>query len=81
MPLFLSQGVYRVGGVSVPRRIMAKEPECPEYSDKAIAAHIEGYVELSTTIGEDGVPRDMRVEKLLAATYEFQEKSGVPLCG
>jgi protein TonB len=74
MPRFLSPGVYRVGGgVSVPRRDTTQGLAFPEYSDEAIAAQIEGDVELSITIGEDGVPRDLRLEKPLG--YGLDERA------
>lgn len=33
----------------------------PAYTPEAIAANIEGIVELSGTVGEDGIPSDVRV--------------------
>jgi TonB family protein len=35
----------------------------PEYSDEARRKHVEGIVTLSLTVGTDGLPRDVRVEK------------------
>lgn len=71
MARFFSEGVYFVGGgVSVPRLISSRQPE---YTAEALAARIEGPVELSVTIGQDGIPRDMRIEKGLG--YGLDEKA------
>jgi TonB family protein len=45
----------------------------PEYSDKALKAHIQGIVTISLTVGIDGKPRDMTVEKKLG--YGLDEKA------
>jgi hypothetical protein len=37
----------------------------PAYTPEALAAKIEGMIELFGTIGEDGIPRDVRVSKPL----------------
>lgn len=71
MATFFSEGVYRVGdGVSRPHLIVASPPE---YTAEARAARIEGDVEIFATIGDDGVPRDLRVEKSLG--YGLDEKA------
>ena len=68
---FFSEGVYRIGdGVSRPHLITTSPPE---YTAEARSGRIEGTVELLATIGEDGVPRDLRVEKSLG--YGLDEKA------
>jgi periplasmic protein TonB len=58
-----SEGVYRIGGgVSVPRFIISQQPE---YTAEARAARIEGVVEPLATVGQDGIPRDLRIQKAL----------------
>lgn len=71
MARFFSDGVYFVGGgVSVPRLISVRQPE---YTAEALAARIEGPVELSVTIGQDGIPRDIGIKKGLG--YGLDEKA------
>jgi TonB family protein len=71
MAMFHSEGVYRIGsGVSTPRLLMTQPPE---YTAGARAARIEGQVELTITVGEDGVPRDLRIEKPLE--YGLEKKA------
>jgi protein TonB len=71
MAMFHSEGVYRVGGgVSVPR-LLVNNPH--EYTAEAHGARIEGQVELVVTIGEDGIARDMRIQKSLG--YGLDEKA------
>jgi TonB family protein len=73
---FYSEGVYRVGGgVSVPRLLTTQEPE---YTAEARAARIEGSVGLIVTIGQDGIARDIRVEKSLG--YGLDEKAIECVC-
>jgi periplasmic protein TonB len=56
-------GVYRVGnGVSAPRAIY--DPE-PAYSEEARNAKVQGVVVLSTIIGADGRPRDLKISRAL----------------
>jgi TonB family protein len=56
-------GVYRVGnGVTAPRAIY--DPE-PAYSDEARKAKVQGVVVLSTIVGTDGRPRDLKVARAL----------------
>jgi periplasmic protein TonB len=63
MARFFSEGVYRIGGgVSVPRLLTMQQPE---WTAEARAAQIEGAVELLATIGQDGIPRDLRVQEAL----------------
>lgn len=45
---------------------MREHPSClrvtdPTYTSEALTAKIEGMIELFGTIGEDGIPRDLRV--------------------
>lgn len=76
MAMFHSEGVYRVGGgVSVPR-LLVNNP--PEYTAEARAARIEGQVALVVTIGEDGIARDMRIQKSLG--YGLDEKAIECVC-
>jgi TonB family protein len=59
----VSGGVYRVGGgVTVPELISGREAE---YTVEARAARIEGTIELVVTIGQDGVPRETKIQKAL----------------
>src|SRR6266481_1495494 len=52
MAMFHSEGVYCIGsGVSTPRLLMTQPPE---YTAGARAARIEGQVDLTITVGEDG---------------------------
>jgi periplasmic protein TonB len=56
-------GVYRVrGGVSAPRPIY--DPD-PEYSEEARHAKYQGTVLLWVIVGQDGLPRDIRVQRSL----------------
>ena len=55
--------VYRVGaGVSAPAVIFQEQPR---YTDAASKAGIDGSVLISLVVGEDGVPRDLRVTRAL----------------
>jgi len=45
----------------------------PEYSEEARRKHIEGVVVLSLTVGTDGLPHDIKVEKSLG--YELDENA------
>jgi periplasmic protein TonB len=59
----LGGGVYRVGGgVSAPRPIY--DPD-PEYSEEARHAKYQGTVLLWVIVGQDGRPRDIRVQRSL----------------
>ena len=49
-------------GVSVPKVVRT---ERPEHTYEARAARIQGFTELLVTIGEDGMARDVRVERSL----------------
>ena len=56
-------GVYRIGGgVSAPIPTYREEPK---YSESARQAKISGSVLLSLVVGEDGIPRDIRVVRSL----------------
>ena len=56
-------GPYSLGtGVSAPRPIY--DPE-PEYSNEARVAKFQGDVVLWVVVGADGIPRDVRVQRLL----------------
>jgi TonB family protein len=56
-------GAYPIGGdVSAPALISKVEPK---YSDEARHAHLSGSVALSLVVGEDGVPRDIKVVRPL----------------
>jgi TonB family protein len=59
-----STGARSVVRSAGPTLISRREPE---YTDAARKARIQGTVELSVTIGTDGVPRDMRVIRGLNA--------------
>lgn len=45
-----------------PRALFAPDPE---YSDEARKAHVQGFVPLAVTVGSDGKPRDIVIEKRL----------------
>ena len=65
MANFFSEGVYRVGGgVSVPRLLSSQKPE---YTAEARAARVEGMVDLLITIGQDGIPRELHIQKGLGS--------------
>jgi TonB family protein len=75
--------VYRVGNGVAPPRVLSKMD--PEYTKEAKDAQIEGTVLLSTTIGSDGVPRDVEVvrslypglnEKAIAAVQQWKFQPG-----
>ena len=67
----VSGGVYRVsGGVTVPE-LISWQPL--EYTAEARAAHIEGTIELSVTIGQNGIPRDTQIQKALG--FGLDEKA------
>src|SRR5215469_4742115 len=67
----VSGDVYRVGdGVTVPE-LISWQPL--EYTAEAHAAHIEGTIELSVTIGQDGIPRDTQIQKALG--FGLDEKA------
>lgn len=52
-------GVYQIsGGVAAPFAISKVEPE---YTEEARAAGLRGSVLLAVTIGEDGIPRNVRI--------------------
>ena len=55
--------VYRVGNGTTAPRVLSKID--PEYTPLAREAQIAGTVLLSTTIGSDGVPRDIKVVRSL----------------
>jgi TonB family protein len=56
-------GAYRIGnGVSAPRVASKQEPE---YSQEARIARLQGTVTVSLVVGEDGMPRNIRVLKSL----------------
>jgi TonB family protein len=62
------QGVYRIGGgVSAPRLSFKVEPR---YSDAARQAKVQGTVVLYVVVGEDGVPRDMKVLRSLEPSLD-----------
>jgi TonB family protein len=76
-------------GTTAPRVIQKSEPE---YPDEARVAGLEGTVVVQAVIGEDGVPRDIRVAKSLGlgldekaveavSTWRFKPgmKDGVPV--
>jgi len=56
-------GVYRVGG-GVSQPILVKKVE-PEYSEEARKAKFQGTVVLSIIVDETGLPRNIRVVRLL----------------
>lgn len=76
-------GTYLVGpGVVAPQPIQKIEPE---YTEEARAAGLEGFVELSGTITEQGFPKDMHVtgplgfgldEKALEAIAQWRFQPG-----
>ena len=58
-----NERVFRVGGgVSAPRVIHQLDPE---YSDEARKEKIEGVCVLYVVVGPDGLPRDIRVQRVL----------------
>ena len=58
-----SSRVYRVGsGVSAP---VVTYQEQPRYTSAASKAGIDGTVTISLVVGEDGVPRDLRIVRSL----------------
>jgi TonB family protein len=57
-----SHPTYRVGGPAESRLIYAPDPE---YTNAAKEKRIEGTVVLAVTVGEDGVPRSIRIVKPL----------------
>jgi TonB family protein len=62
------QGVYRIGGgVSAPRLRSKVEPR---FSDEARRAQIQGTVVLYVVVGEDGIPRDMKVLRSLEPSLD-----------
>ncbi len=55
--------VYKIGnGVTPPRVIQQTDPE---FSEKARKAHFQGACVLMMVVGEDGLPRNIRVTKPL----------------
>lgn len=53
------QGVFRIGeGVSSPTLLRSVDPK---YSEEARQSGVEGTIRLYVVVGEDGVPRDLRV--------------------
>jgi len=58
-----SPGVFKIGnGVAPPRVIRQTDPE---FSEKARREHFQGTCVLLMIVGEDGMPRDIRVTKPL----------------
>jgi len=58
-----AEGPNRVGnGVSAPRVASKREPH---YSEEAEIARLQGTVTVSLVVGEDGIPRNIRVSKSL----------------
>ncbi|HUR37286.1 MAG TPA: energy transducer TonB [Terriglobales bacterium] len=56
-------GVFRVGGgVTAPRAIYSPDPD---YSEEARKAKVQGAVVLWMVVGQDGRPRDIRVQRSL----------------
>ncbi|HSR08519.1 MAG TPA: TonB family protein [Bryobacteraceae bacterium] len=56
-------GAYRIGnGVSAPRVAYKREPS---YSEEARIGRLQGTVTVSLVVGEDGMPRNIRVLKSL----------------
>jgi TonB family protein len=75
--------VYRVSKDVTPPRVLSKID--PEYTPLAREAQIAGTVLLSTTIGSDGVPRDIKVirsldsgldEKAITAVLQWKFQPG-----
>ncbi len=68
-------GVYRVGGgVSAPRPIY--DPD-PEYSEEARRAKYQGTVLLWVIVGQDGRPRDIRVQRSLGMGLDEKATAAV----
>jgi TonB family protein len=66
-----ADGVFRIGGdVSAPAVISKIEPQ---YSQEALHAKLSGAVLLSIVVGEDGLPRDIRVVRPLG--FGLDEKA------
>jgi TonB family protein len=80
----LPEGVYRIGnGVTSPSLIGRTDPE---YSREAKIAKMSGKVRISLVVGEDGMPRDIRVadspglgleEKAIEAVSKWRFKPGL----
>ncbi|HYL74248.1 MAG TPA: energy transducer TonB [Bryobacteraceae bacterium] len=61
--LVKQQPPYRIGGdVTAPVVVYKTEPQ---YSDEARIATMEGTATIAAVVGEDGVPRDLRVTRPL----------------
>jgi TonB family protein len=61
----LPPNVFRAGpGITRPRLLRGPRP-APEYSEEARLARLEGIVEVTMIVGDDGVPRDLRVTQPL----------------
>ncbi len=72
-----SGAVYRVGGkVSPPKAIHAPDPD---YSPEALQAHLQGTVVLWLVVGEDGKPRNIRVQRHLG--YGLDERAVAVVSG
>jgi TonB family protein len=57
----LGGNVYRVGGgVSAPHPISTPDPE---YSEEARKANVQGRVTLYAVVGQDGVPRNLKIQR------------------
>ena len=62
--------VYRVGGgVSAPSVISRREPD---YTDEARRLHMNSTVVLSLVVGDDGVPRDIKLLRAVGAGLDEQ---------
>lgn len=77
VPFDVESGIPDAGPASCPAHATTSPhavfaPD-PEYSDKALRAHIGGAVSISLTVGIDGKPRDITVLKKLG--YGLDEKA------
>ncbi len=58
------RAVYRIGGdVKAPRQLYAP---MPEYSDKGRKERKQGFVVIKMIVGDDGLPRDIKVDHSLS---------------
>lgn len=61
----LPPNVFREGPGVTPPGLLRGPRAAPDYSDEARLARLDGTVEVSMIVGDDGVPRDLRVTQPL----------------
>jgi len=63
-----SDELYKLGpGITAPMSVYAPDPE---YTDKARKKKVRGNVILSTVVGTDGLPRDIKIKKGLTSDLD-----------